>query len=401
MNSQLNRRDFIKAAGIAGITGTLFNIDLSAADMPREIAGSNTRENFFFVQLSDTHWGFNDPVINPDFAGTLKKAVAGVNSLEQKPDFIVFTGDLTHTTDDDKERRKRMNEFRKIIKELKVQNIRFLPGEHDASLDNGQAFKELFGKTHYSFDHKGVRFIALDNVSDPHAALGDDQLDWLKGDLEKLDKDTRIVVLTHRPLFDLAPDWDWATPDGAKAIDLLTPFTNVVVLYGHIHQINNHMTGKIAHHSAMGLMYPLPAPYSVPKKAPLPWDASHPYRQLGYRQVQSVAGSADFVLTESPMASAKTDPPQEQVIKITAKKFEYSPNKIILKKGIPVVLELTSLDRLHGFNCPALKIRSDIPPNKVSTVRFTPQQTGNFDFHCDVFCGTGHGGMTGTFTVTD
>ena len=68
---------------------------------------------------------------------------------ENQPDFIVFTGDLTHNTEDPKERRKRMAEFRKIVSELKVKNIKFLPGEHDASFDHGEAFQEFFGKTHY------------------------------------------------------------------------------------------------------------------------------------------------------------------------------------------------------------------------------------------------------------
>jgi Icc-related predicted phosphoesterase/plastocyanin len=400
MNIRLCRRDFLKFAGAIGTSGTLFNIVSLAADSSQQGSGG-AQENFTFVQMSDTHWGFNNPAINPDFAGTLKKAIAQVNALKETPDFIVFTGDLTHTTDDDKERRKRMNEFKEIIKELKVQNIRFLAGEHDASLDNGQAFGEIFGKTHYTFDHKGVHFIAIDNVSDPHAIIGDEQLKWLGEDLSKLDKNTRIVVLTHRPLFDLAPDWDWATPDGAKAIDLLTPFKNIVVLYGHIHQLNDHTTGQIGHHSAMGLMYPLPAPHSVPKKAPIPWNAAKPYDNLGLRKVSP----ADFKLDEMPLAVAKADPANEQanekVIKITAKKFEYSPNEITLKKGIPVVLELSSLDRLHGFNCTDLGIRSDIPPDKVSTVRFTPEKTGTFDFHCDIFCGSGHEGMSGKFIVKD
>jgi cytochrome c oxidase subunit 2 len=98
---------------------------------------------------------------------------------------------------------------------------------------------------------------------------------------------------------------------------------------------------------------------------------------------------------------AASDPPAETTIKITAKRFEYSPNEITLKKGVPVVLELTSLDRLHGFNCPGLKIRSDIPPGKVTRLRFTPDKVGEFPFHCDVFCGSGHEHMTGKFIVTE
>ncbi len=91
----------------------------------------------------------------------------------------------------------------------------------------------------------------------------------------------------------------------------------------------------------------------------------------------------------------------EQVIKITAKRFEYAPKEISVKKGVPVVLEFTSLDRLHGFNCPGLKIRTDIPPGKVTTLRFVPDQAGSFPFHCDNFCGTGHEGMRGAITVTE
>ncbi len=90
-----------------------------------------------------------------------------------------------------------------------------------------------------------------------------------------------------------------------------------------------------------------------------------------------------------------------QVIKITAKKFEYNPNRITLKKGVPVTLEFTSLDRLHGFNCPDLGIRGDILPGKGLKIQFTPQKAGTFPFHCDIFCGEGHENMTGEFIVTE
>jgi cytochrome c oxidase subunit II len=90
-----------------------------------------------------------------------------------------------------------------------------------------------------------------------------------------------------------------------------------------------------------------------------------------------------------------------QVIKITAKRYEYNPSTITIKKGIPVSLEFTSLDRLHGFSCPGLGIRSDIVPGKVTTLRFVPQKAGTFPFHCDIFCGSGHEGMTGTIVVME
>lgn len=102
-------------------------------------------------------------------------------------------------------------------------------------------------------------------------------------------------------------------------------------------------------------------------------------------------------LLSAPLLAA----PAEQVIKITAQKFQYTPNEINLKKGVPVVLEFTSLDVLHGFNCPEFKIRADIPPQKVTKVRFTPARVGTFEFHCDNFCGSGHADMAGKFIVSE
>jgi hypothetical protein len=126
----IDRREFLKLAGIGGV--------VFASGLPgMSFAADKKREDFFFIQLSDSHWGFSGPP-NPDSAVTLEKAVATVNSLDQQPDFIVFTGDLTHTTDDAAERRKRLAQFRDIVGKLKVKTVHFMPGEHDASLDRGE-----------------------------------------------------------------------------------------------------------------------------------------------------------------------------------------------------------------------------------------------------------------------
>ncbi len=288
---KIDRRDFLKLAGIGSV--------VFASGLLRSAKSASAAEDdFFFVQLSDTHWGFAGPKVNPDSTGTLKKAVASVNNLNIQPDFIMFTGDLTHVTDDDKERRKRLTEFRGIIRELKVKNIRFMPGEHDAGLDEGEAFKESFGKTHYSFDHKGIHFIVLDNVSDPRSIIGEDQLEWLNADLKQVDKNTPLVVFTHRPLFNLYPDWDWFTRDGDKALELLRPYSRATVFYGHIHQENHQKIGNILHHAAKGLMFPLPAPGSVPVKNPIPWDVSQPYKGLGFRSVEAKVKEAQYAVSE-------------------------------------------------------------------------------------------------------
>jgi plastocyanin/predicted phosphodiesterase len=398
MKMTMERRQFLTAS-LAGLGGIVFASDLIRGK--RAQAAGRRGEDFFFVQFSDTHWGFKNPAINPDFGGTLPKAIAAVNAWPKKPDLVVFTGDLTHTTDDDKERRARLAGFRELSQGLKVETIKYLPGEHDAALDRGAAYRDLFGPSYYVFDHKGVHFIVLDNVSDPAAHLGDEQLGWLAADLKKQNHAARIVVLTHRPLFDLAPDWDWATPDGSKAIDLLMPYQNVTVLYGHIHQVNHHQSGHIGHHAATGMMYPLPAPHSVPKKGPIPWDPAHPYQGLGYRQAEARVRQADLALTELPVVKAADPPAKEQVVKVTAKKFEYSPSVITLKRGVPATLQLTSLDRQHGFACPALKLQAEINPGKVTEVKFTPDKVGEFPFHCSVFCGSGHDQMEGTIKVTE
>jgi hypothetical protein len=294
MTQIIDRRDFLK---LAGLGGAVFASGLAGC---ASMAGAGSDE-FYFVQLSDTHWGFKGDALNPDAGGTLPKAVSAVNALSAKPDFIVFTGDLTHTTDDPKERRRRLAEFKQIVSRLDNRNIRFMPGEHDASLDRGQAWKEFFGETHYSFDHKGVHFIALDNVSDPAAKIGEEQLAWLKADLARQAQDAPIVVMTHRPLFDLMPQWDWATKDGAQAIALLMPYRNVTVFYGHIHQEHHHMTGHIAHHSAKSLIFPLPAPGSQPKRVPIPWDAAQPYKGLGFRNIEAEVKKPAYELVEYPV----------------------------------------------------------------------------------------------------
>src|SRR5258707_710777 len=183
----LNRRTFLKIAGFGGV--------VFASGLARGAGGyAAAADEFFFVQLSDTHWGFQGAP-NPEATKTLPMAVAAVNALDPQPDFIVFTGDLTHTTDDPPERRKRLGEFKEIVSKLNVKTVRFMPGEHDASLDRGAAFKEFFGDTFYSFDHKGVHFVVIDNVSDPGAAIGDAQLAWIKADLAKQSKEQPIVVL--------------------------------------------------------------------------------------------------------------------------------------------------------------------------------------------------------------
>jgi 3',5'-cyclic AMP phosphodiesterase CpdA len=294
----IDRRKFLALSAFGGSAVFLSALPGCAT------TGVAATNDFYFVQLSDTHWGFNGPAVNPDARGTLPKAIAAVNALDPQPDFVVFTGDLTHTTDDPAERRRRLREFREIAGRLRSPVVRFMAGEHDASLDRGEAWKESFGEIHYAFDHKGVHFVALDNVSDPGAKIGEAQLAWLAADLAKQPKNAPLVILAHRPLFDLAPEWDWATRDGAQALELLMPFPNATVFYGHIHQEHHHMTGHIAHHSAKSLVFALPAPKSQPKREAVKWDPARPYQGLGFRDVATQGGGARLAITERPVQKA-------------------------------------------------------------------------------------------------
>lgn len=99
--------------------------------------------------------------------------------------------------------------------------------------------------------------------------------------------------------------------------------------------------------------------------------------------------------------AAESAQPEEKVIKITAKRFNYTPAEVTLKKGVPVILEFTTLDVMMGFNLPDFNVRTDIVPGKTTRLRLTPDKTGTFIFLCDIFCGSGHEEMNGRITVVD
>ena len=114
------------------------------------------------------------------------------------------------------------------------------------------------------------------------------------------------------------------------------------------------------------------------------------------RTLFAVAGA---VLGAAGLGARVLAQPPERVIKVVAKKFDYTPNIIKLKMGEAVMLELTTLDVVMGFNAPEFGVRADIIPGKVAQVRLQPQKTGQFTFFCDIFCGSGHEEMNGTIMV--
>lgn len=117
-------------------------------------------------------------------------------------------------------------------------------------------------------------------------------------------------------------------------------------------------------------------------------------------RLAALAGGLSVVLLGAALGTEQ-DTGEEQVVQVTAQRFHYTPSEIVVKKGRPVVLEISSLDFTHGFNIPELKLRADLPPGKVTRVRFTPERVGEYPFLCDNFCGEGHEQMHGRIVVKE
>jgi predicted phosphodiesterase len=300
MGKQIDRRKLLKIAGASLGFGALYRVSplLGSTESGRALAASLGRSNgekplpFSLVQLSDTHVGFSGPP-NPLGTRAFEEAVARINGMAEQPDLVLFTGDLTHDSEKEEEHAGRMKLFREISSRLRAKKIFHVPGEHDAGLDEGRLFRENFGDTFYSFDYKGVHFIALDNVSRGKPALGADQLAWLRRDLSRFPATAPIVVFTHRPLFDLKPEWEWFTNDGPEALKLLQPYENVTVLYGHIHRRDLQVVEGARHCAARSLIFAFPDPSSGSPKQPEPFLSSEPFRGLGLRRIEEPQAQVD------------------------------------------------------------------------------------------------------------
>ncbi len=310
MSQPIDRRKLLKIAGTSLGFGALYTVAplLGETRAGRMLSDSLARRNgerpepFSVVQISDTHVGVSGPP-NPLGTKAFEEAVARINALPAPPDLVLFTGDLTHDSEKKDEHAARMKLFREIASRLRAGKVFYVPGEHDAGLDGGALFRENFGETSYAFDHKGVHFVALDNVSRGKPALGEEQLAWLRKDLARFPPSAPIVVFTHRPLFDLKPEWEWFTDDGDRALKILQPYENVTVLYGHIHRQDLRRVGGARHCAARSLIFAFPDPASGAPKKPGPFDPSEPFRGLGWRRIDE-PGSAleDLELTNRQFA---------------------------------------------------------------------------------------------------
>jgi Icc protein len=304
----LDRRGFLGCMAWAG-TGMLWTVSggLLGSSLLASKAGAAemVKGTFSFVQISDSHIGFNKEGVNTDVVGTLREAISRINALPEPPDFVLHTGDLTHLAEADE-----FDTLEQLLKSVKTQQIFYVPGEHDVTGDDGRQYLQRFGKNTkgagwQSFDHNGVHFVGLVNVVDIQqnglGSLGSDQLEWLEDDLKGRSDDTPVVVFAHIPLWSVYPQWGWGTDDGAKALEYLKRFGSVTVLNGHIHQTMKKVEGRVTFHTAMSTAFPQPEPGKAPKPGPMKVEAGKLRDYLGITDVNYTEGKSSLAIVDSTL----------------------------------------------------------------------------------------------------
>ena len=306
----LSRRNALKCLAQGG-AGTLFvlaggvftplNLALAADDK----TGTARLGKPLFVQISDTHIGFNKDA-NPDVNGTLSQTIDIVNGMSQQPALIIHTGDITHLS-----RPAEFDTAQQMLARLRTTELHTVPGEHDTTDPTVTEYFNRFGKPsnnkgYYSFDHAGVHFIALINVLQFKpgglGTLGADQLAWVAADLKGRSSSTPIVVFAHMPLWTIYESWGWGTGDSDQLMDQLRRFGSVTVLNGHIHQIVQKVEGNITFHTARSTAYPQPIAGEGPGPAPLKVPSDQLQKMLGVTSVSVVKHPNSLAMTDTTLA---------------------------------------------------------------------------------------------------
>jgi 3',5'-cyclic-AMP phosphodiesterase len=304
----IDRRGFLKCMAWAGTGalcvmhgGVLKSYSLSSL---ATMSTNEAKGDLSFVQISDSHLGFNKPA-NPDVAATLKAAVDKINALSTPPEFMLHTGDISHLS-----KAEEFDAVEQILKSAKPQDVFYVPGEHDVLNDEGAQFRQRFAKKSLgagwqSFDKKGVHFIGLVNVMNLKAggmgSLGREQLEWLENDVKQLSKSTPIVVFAHIPLWSVYPEWGWGTEDSAQALGYLKKFGSVTVLNGHIHQTMQKVEGNITFHTAASTAFPQPKPGAAPAPGPMKVPDDQLRGLLGVTDVKHVQGQHALAVVDSTL----------------------------------------------------------------------------------------------------
>ena len=305
-----SRRNALKCMAYGG-AGTLFvlaggvfsPVDLAlAAD---DKLGTARLGKPLFVQISDTHIGFNKEA-NPDVNGTLTQTIDLVNGMAEQPALIIHTGDITHLS-----KPAEFDLAQQLLSRLRTTELHTVPGEHDTTDPTVTEYFNRFGKAsdnkgYYSFDHAGVHFVALINVLQFKpgglGTLGTDQLAWLAADLKGRSASTPLVVFAHMPLWTIYEPWGWGTGDADQLMEQLRRFGSVTVLNGHIHQIVQRVEGNVTFHTARSTAYPQPTAGMGSGPAPLKVAADQLTKMLGITSVSVVKHPRSLALSDTTIA---------------------------------------------------------------------------------------------------
>lgn len=309
---QIERRSFLKCMAWAG-TGLVWAMNGGVLSAHELLATPKRKLGFSFVQISDSHIGFNrDP--NHEVTKTLQEAVDKINALEEQPSFVIHTGDITHLAE-----AAQFDTAAQILKGARASQVYYVPGEHDVFTDEGKLYLERFGRGTrgqgwQSFDYNGVHFIGLVNVlnlkqgsgtglgGSGFGQLGQEQLTWLQQDVKGLSSSTPIVVFAHIPLWTIYPDWGWGTDESEQALSYLKRFGSVTVLNGHIHQVLQKVEGNVTFHTARSTAYPQPAPSTAPAPGPIKDVPAEKLRSvLGVTDVNYVAKASQLAVVDSTL----------------------------------------------------------------------------------------------------
>jgi 3',5'-cyclic AMP phosphodiesterase CpdA len=305
-----SRRGALKCLAFGG-AGTLFAlaggvftpIDLAVAAADRQ--GTARLGKPLFVQISDTHIGFNKEA-NPDVNATLRQSIAIVNAMPEQPGLIIHTGDITHLS-----KPAEFDLAQQVFSGLRTSEMHTVPGEHDTTDATVTEYFNRFGKAsdnrgYYSFDHAGVHFVALVNVLQFKpgglGTLGADQLAWVADDLKGRSASMPIVVFAHMPLWTVYEPWGWGTGDAPQLMEQLRRFGSVTVLNGHIHQIVQKVEGNVTLHTARSTAYPQPLAGVGPGPRPLKVPPDQLTRMLGVTSVSIVKHPRSLALTDTTIA---------------------------------------------------------------------------------------------------
>ncbi|MBV9294182.1 MAG: metallophosphoesterase [Acidobacteriaceae bacterium] len=398
----IDRRGFLECMAWAGtgmiwsVSGGVLSSKAFGKTPPQQMAEN---AGFSFVQISDSHIGFNKEA-NKDVSATLQEAISRINALEHTPDFLIHTGDLSHLS-----KPTEFDTLDQILTSAKTGQRFFVPGEHDMLADNGQQYLARYGKDTkgagwYSFDHKGVHFIALVNVVDLQAGglgrLGNEQLDWLRKDLAGRTDSTPIVVFAHIPLWIVYPDWGWGTGDGGQALSYMKRFGSVTVLNGHIHQTMQKVEGNVFYHTAMSTAFPQPKPGTAPSPGPMKVPADQLRDVLGITHVNYVAGNHTLAVVDSTLAMGSLSRTSLRNVvnaaEVKIDNFSFTPKSLTVKIGSTVTW--TNRDDIpHMVVSTEKKFSSPVlDTDQVFSFRFEEQ--GSYPYFCKI-----HPMMTGTVVV--